>query len=108
MGSSIATSERATRALCFGGDARARGEAQHGVSNSSGWRPSHEAELKRFNGRDTKNPGDGFLATLDSPTRALRCACTIRTELSGLVTLRGRLPTGLDRRAAVIASRRER
>ena len=64
------------------------------VSNSSGWRPSHEAGLEHVNGREIKNPGDGFLATFDSSTRAVRCAYAIRTELSSLGNLSGRLPTG--------------
>ncbi len=36
------------------------------------------AELKRFNGKEIKSTGDGFLATFDGPSRALRCAEAIR------------------------------
>jgi class 3 adenylate cyclase len=31
-------------------------------------------ELSRFNGREVDTSGDGFLATFDSPARAVRCA----------------------------------
>lgn len=34
-------------------------------------------ELERFNGREVKNTGDGFLATFDGPARAIRCASAI-------------------------------
>jgi class 3 adenylate cyclase len=32
-------------------------------------------ELARFQGREVKTTGDGFLATFDGPARAIRCAC---------------------------------
>jgi class 3 adenylate cyclase len=35
-------------------------------------------------GREVKTLGDGFLATFDSPTRAIRCATTIRDASRGL------------------------
>ena len=35
-------------------------------------------ELRRFNGKEIKNTGDGFLATFDGPSRAVRCAEAIR------------------------------
>jgi len=33
------------------------------------------SELARFQGREVKTTGDGFLATFDGPARAIRCAC---------------------------------
>ncbi len=33
--------------------------------------------LERFNGREVKSTGDGFLATFDGPARAIRCAGAI-------------------------------
>jgi class 3 adenylate cyclase len=36
------------------------------------------AELRRFNGKEIKSTGDGFLATFDGPSRAIRCAEAIR------------------------------
>jgi class 3 adenylate cyclase len=35
-------------------------------------------ELERFGGKEVETTGDGFLATFDSPARALRCAAAIR------------------------------
>ena len=35
-------------------------------------------ELDRFRGREVKTIGDGFFASFDSPTRAIRCAAAIR------------------------------
>src|SRR5262245_28019847 len=35
------------------------------------------AELERFNGREIKTLGDGFLATFDGPRRAIDCGATI-------------------------------
>jgi class 3 adenylate cyclase len=31
-------------------------------------------EIRKFSGSAIKNTGDGFLATFDGPTRAIRCA----------------------------------
>lgn len=39
------------------------------------------AELARFDGRAVKGLGDGFFACFDRPTRAVRCARAIATEL---------------------------
>ncbi len=35
-------------------------------------------ELKRFEGREVKTMGDGFLATFAAPSRAIACACALR------------------------------
>jgi pimeloyl-ACP methyl ester carboxylesterase len=39
------------------------------------------AELKKFNGKEIKSTGDGFLATFDGPSRAIRCADAIRNAV---------------------------
>ncbi len=49
-------------------------------------------EISRFSGRVVKNTGDGFLATFDGPTRAIRCAWTV-TKSAGQI--------GIDVRAGV-------
>jgi class 3 adenylate cyclase len=36
--------------------------------------------VTNYRGRMIKTTGDGFLATFDGPTRAVRCACTLRNE----------------------------
>ncbi|MCK5456928.1 MAG: adenylate/guanylate cyclase domain-containing protein [Melioribacteraceae bacterium] len=41
-------------------------------------------ELKRFNGKEIKSTGDGFLATFDGPSRAVRCAEAIRDVVKTL------------------------
>jgi class 3 adenylate cyclase len=40
--------------------------------------------LERFGGREVKTVGDGFLATFESPARAIRCAAAIRDGLRDL------------------------
>jgi class 3 adenylate cyclase len=52
-------------------------------------------ELARFRGREVKSLGDGFLATLDGPARAVRCAAAIvdRVHLLG-IEVRSGLHTG--------------
>jgi class 3 adenylate cyclase len=51
--------------------------------------------LARNRGREVKTIGDGFLATFDGPARAIRCACTIRTNARDLgLDLRIGLHTG--------------
>jgi class 3 adenylate cyclase len=42
------------------------------------------AELTRFRGRLIKTTGDGLLAIFDGPTRAVRCACTLRDRARSL------------------------
>jgi len=51
--------------------------------------------LDRFRGQEVKTTGDGFLATFDSPTRAVECAAAIRTSVQQLgLELRAGLHTG--------------
>lgn len=38
-------------------------------------------EIARFQGREVKHTGDGFLATFDGPTRAVRCANALNERL---------------------------
>ncbi|MBS1887978.1 MAG: adenylate/guanylate cyclase domain-containing protein [Actinobacteria bacterium] len=59
----------------------------------------HDALVRRqldlHRGREVKTTGDGFLATFDGPTRAIRCACAIREELSGIgIEVRAGIHTG--------------
>ncbi len=41
-------------------------------------------EVIKFNGKEIKNTGDGFLLTFDGPSRAIRCAEAIRNEVNKL------------------------
>jgi class 3 adenylate cyclase len=41
-------------------------------------------QLELFKGREVKTTGDGFLATFDSPTRAVQCARAIRDDVHRL------------------------
>ena len=53
------------------------------------------AQLARFQGREVKTMGDGFLATFDGPARAIRCASAIRERSTGLsLPVRAGLHTG--------------
>jgi class 3 adenylate cyclase len=53
------------------------------------------AELGRFQGREVKHTGDGFLAKFDGPTRAVRCATTLTARMPQLgIEVRGGLHTG--------------
>lgn len=53
------------------------------------------AEITRFQGRVIKHTGDGFLATFDGPTRALRCATTLAARMPELgIDVRSGLHTG--------------
>ena len=59
----------------------------------------HDAMVRRqldvHRGREVKTMGDGFLATFDGPARAIRCACAIRNELSGIgIEVRAGIHTG--------------
>jgi class 3 adenylate cyclase len=51
--------------------------------------------LRRYDGRAVKSTGDGFLATFDGPTRAIRCARAIldASRSSGILVRAG-LHTG--------------
>jgi len=52
-------------------------------------------ELERFEGREVKTTGDGFLATFDGPARAIRCAEAIHGSLRAIgVDVRAGLHTG--------------
>jgi class 3 adenylate cyclase len=51
--------------------------------------------LARFNGREVKSTGDGFLATFDGPARAIRCAEAILDSSAARgLTVRAGLHTG--------------
>jgi class 3 adenylate cyclase len=53
------------------------------------------AEVSRFDGREIRTTGDGFLLTLDGPARAIRCACAIRDGVKRLgIEIRAGLHTG--------------
>jgi pimeloyl-ACP methyl ester carboxylesterase len=53
------------------------------------------AEITRFQGRAIKHTGDGFLATFDGPTRAVRCATTLAERMPELgIDVRSGLHTG--------------
>ncbi|HZE17994.1 MAG TPA: adenylate/guanylate cyclase domain-containing protein, partial [Mycobacterium sp.] len=53
------------------------------------------AEIARFHGRVVKNTGDGFLATFDGPTRAVRCGTTLVERIPELgIDIRCGLHTG--------------
>jgi pimeloyl-ACP methyl ester carboxylesterase len=68
----------------------------------SGWRDlieRHDTTVRRelavHRGNEVKTMGDGFLATFDGPARAIRCACAIRDQLSGIgVEVRAGIHTG--------------
>ena len=48
------------------------------------YRSSVRRELARFGGREVDTAGDGFFATFDRPTDAVRCAVALREALRGL------------------------
>lgn len=53
------------------------------------------AQLRRFDGREVRQTGDGFLALFDGPARAIRCAHAIRVGLENLgLVVRAGLHTG--------------
>jgi class 3 adenylate cyclase len=52
-------------------------------------------ELGRWQGREVKTIGDGFLATFDGPARAVRCAKAIAQDVAALgIHVRAGLHTG--------------
>lgn len=56
---------------------------------------SVRTELKRFRGREVKAMGDGFVATFDSPGRAIECALAIRESLNAsAIEVRAGIHTG--------------
>jgi len=67
-----------------------------------GWRDLLErhhslvrGELNRFRGQEVDTAGDGFFATFDGPARGIRCACSIRNDVSSLgINIRAGLHTG--------------
>jgi class 3 adenylate cyclase len=53
------------------------------------------SQLERFRGREINTTGDGFVATFDSPARAIRCATEITRTVQGLgMEVRAGLHTG--------------
>jgi pimeloyl-ACP methyl ester carboxylesterase len=53
------------------------------------------SELDRFQGKEVKHTGDGFLATFDGPARAIRCARSTRDHLHEIgIEIRAGLHTG--------------
>jgi class 3 adenylate cyclase len=53
------------------------------------------AQIERFQGREVKHTGDGFLATFDGPTRAVRCATTLTKRMPDIgIEIRSGLHTG--------------
>jgi class 3 adenylate cyclase len=56
---------------------------------------SVRAELARFGGREIKTTGDGFCATFDSPTQAVRCALAACKRVASLgIAIRAGVHTG--------------
>ncbi len=54
-----------------------------------------KGEVARFSGAVVKNTGDGFLATFDGPTRAIRCAWAITKSAKDLgIEIRAGIHTG--------------
>jgi class 3 adenylate cyclase len=52
-------------------------------------------QIERFRGREVKTVGDGFVATFDSPGRAIECAVAIREILKGFdIDVRAGIHTG--------------
>jgi class 3 adenylate cyclase len=42
------------------------------------------SQVRRYGGREIGNRGDGFLATFDTPARAVRCAAAIAAAIAAL------------------------
>ena len=52
-------------------------------------------QLGRFDGREVKTTGDGFLATFAAPSRAISCACAVRDAVAQIgIDVRVGLHTG--------------
>jgi class 3 adenylate cyclase len=53
------------------------------------------AQISAFGGREVDNAGDGFLASFETPARAVRCAAAIRGEMQSIgLTIRFGVHTG--------------
>ena len=53
------------------------------------------ARLEEFRGREVRTSGDGFFATFDGSTRAIRCAHAVIADAQGLgIELRAGVHTG--------------
>ena len=73
-----------------------------GELGDAGWRDVLERHddlvrehLRRYQGREVKTMGDGFLATFDGPARAIRCAMAIADQVGRLgIEIRAGLHTG--------------
>jgi class 3 adenylate cyclase len=53
------------------------------------------AQVRRFDGREIRTTGDGFLAIFDGPARAIRCAHAIRVDLAEMgIGVRAGIHTG--------------
>jgi hypothetical protein len=64
---------------------------------------SVRTQIERFRGREVKTVGDGFVATFDSPGRAIECALAIRENLKGFdVGVRAGIHTGGSRSEAMM------
>lgn len=51
--------------------------------------------FERFDGREIKTTGDGFLATFTGPSRAIECACAIRDDVGQIgIEIRAGVHTG--------------
>jgi len=46
------------------------------------YRGTVRRELTRYRGREVETSGDGFFATFDAPTRAMRCAFSVRDAVA--------------------------
>jgi class 3 adenylate cyclase len=56
---------------------------------------SVRSEIERFRGREVKTLGDGFVATFESPRRAIECALAIRHSLRSFdINVRAGIHTG--------------
>jgi len=56
---------------------------------------SVRTQIERFRGREVNTVGDGFVATFDSPGRAIECALAIRETLKGFdIGVRAGIHTG--------------
>jgi class 3 adenylate cyclase len=76
--------------------------AQSATMGDHGWRAVQErhdqlvrGQIARYNGREIKTLGDGFLATFDGPARGILCAQAIAKGARGLgIEVRAGLHTG--------------